>query len=115
MRLALASGRGLLGGFLIALTIPLLGDPHSIAAWSAMGLGAGTRVALALAELLGAALFAFEFAVVWGGALLIAAFAAAALLHMRQGELPWWLAAFALVAAALLYLTLRARGRLARA
>lgn len=34
-----ASGRGLLSGWLIAATITLLVDPHIIAAWSAAGVG----------------------------------------------------------------------------
>ena len=35
MRVILASGRGLLSGWLIAATISLLIDPHTIVAWSA--------------------------------------------------------------------------------
>jgi len=115
MRLMLASSRGLLGGFVIALTLPLLSDPHTIAAWSAVGLGNHARLGLAAGEILGAALFAFESGVIWGSALLIAAFAVGATLHVRHGEMPWWLAVYALMAAVLLYLTLRTERRSALA
>jgi hypothetical protein len=47
MRLSLASGRGLPGGWLIAMTIPLLADPRVIAAWSAAGLYDQYRIGLA--------------------------------------------------------------------
>jgi hypothetical protein len=78
MRVILASGRGLLSGWLIAATVPLLVDSHSIAAWSAAGVGDGWRVGLAAMELLGAALFAFEVPAVAGFALLLASFVIAA-------------------------------------
>jgi hypothetical protein len=60
VRVNLASGRGLLSGWLVAVTVPLLFDADTIAAWSAAGLGKPARVALASVELLGAGLFAFE-------------------------------------------------------
>jgi hypothetical protein len=108
MRSSVASGRGLLSGWLIAATVPLLADPHAIAAASAAGLGARSRVALAAVEVLGAALFAFEFSVVAGFALLLVAFIAAAAIHMHQNEMPWWLVGYTLAGMALLYCTLRA-------
>ena len=72
MRVILTSGQGLLSGWLIAATIPLLIDPHTIAAWFVAGLGDRSRVGLASVELFGAALFAFELSVVAGFALLLA-------------------------------------------
>lgn len=114
MRSSIASGRGLLSGWLIAATFPLLVDPHAIAASSAAGLGTRSRIALAAVEVLGAALFAFEFSVVAGFALLLVAFVAAAVIHMHQGEMPWWMVAYTVPGMMLLYCTLRAphlRGR----
>jgi hypothetical protein len=109
MRSSIASGRGLLSGWLIAAAVPLLADPHAIAASSAAGLGARSRIALAAVEILGAALFAFEFSVVAGLALLLVSFIAAAALHMHQNEMPWWLVAYMVAGIVLLYCTLRAR------
>ncbi len=109
MRLILASARGLLGGWIIALTVPLLIDPHAIAAWSAVGLGNRSRMLLAAAELLGAALFAFETPILAGLALLMAAFVAAGVLHLHHGETPWWLVAYAVVALLLWRFTVRSR------
>jgi hypothetical protein len=108
MRSSIASGRGLLSGWLIAATVPLFADPHAIAASSAAGLGARSRVALAAVEILGAALFAFEFSVVAGFVLLLGSFVAAAAIHIHQNEMPWWLAAYTVAGMVLLYCTLRA-------
>ena len=108
MRLILASGRGLLSGWLIALTIPLLIDPHTIAVWSAAGLGDRSRVGLAIIELLGAALFAFEVPIVVGLSLLFASFIPAAAIHIRHNEMPWWLGAYAIAGLLLLHFTRRA-------
>jgi threonine/homoserine/homoserine lactone efflux protein len=102
VRLILASARGLLGGWLIAVTVPLLIDPHTIAAWAAAGLGDRARLVLATVEILGAALFAFETQVVNGFALLMVSFIAAAILHVHHHEMPWWLAAYAVAGALLL-------------
>jgi hypothetical protein len=98
----------LLSGWLIAVTIPLLADPHTVAAWSAAGLGAPSRVALASVELLGAALFAFEFPVVTGFVLLLGSFIAAAVVHIHHNEMPEWLMAYSLATMGLLYGTLLA-------
>ena len=108
MRVILASGRGLLSGWLIAATIPLLIDPHTIVAWSAAGLGNRSRVGLAAIELLGAALFAFELPVVTGFVLLLASFIAAAVIHIHHDEMPWWLAVYSFAGILLLYFTRRA-------
>jgi len=107
MRVNLASCRGLLSGWLVAATIPLLFDPHTIAAWSAAGLGNRSRVALSAVELLGATLFAFERSVVAGFALLLASFSLAAVIHVHHGEMPWWLAAYSIAGILLLHLTRR--------
>jgi len=98
VRLTLASARGLLSGWIIALTIPLLIDPRTIAAWSAAGLGGRPRLLLAVIELLGAALFAFETSVVAGLVLLMLTFVAAGAAHLHQGQIPWWLLAYAIAA-----------------
>jgi hypothetical protein len=108
MRVILASGRGLLSGWLIALTIPLLIDPHTIAAWSSAGVGDQSRVGLAVVELLGAALFAFEVPIVVGFWLLVASFILAAVIHIRHNETPWWLGAYSVAGSFLLYFTRRA-------
>lgn len=108
MRLILASARGLLSGWLIALTLPLLVDPHTISAWTAAGLGSRSRMLLAAAELLGAALFAFETQVLPGLVLLIVSFVGAGAVHLHHGEIPWWLAAYAVVATLLWRFTVRA-------
>jgi len=108
MRVILASSRGLLSGWLIAATIPLLIDAHTIVAWSAAGLGNRSRVGLAAIELLGAALFAFELPVVAGSALLLASFIAAAVIHIQHDEMPWWLAVYSFAGILLLYFTRRA-------
>jgi uncharacterized membrane protein YccF (DUF307 family) len=62
-------------------------------------------MAVASAEILGATLFAFEPTVFAGFALLLGTWLVAAIVHIRIGEDPWHLAAYALVAAALLYVT----------
>ncbi|HEX9140078.1 MAG TPA: hypothetical protein VF848_09825 [Steroidobacteraceae bacterium] len=108
MRLTLASGRGLLAGWLLAHTFPLLISHQEIGAWSAMGLGDRLRIGLAAIELLGAVLFAFEATVTTGLALLLTAFVIAALIHVRQGQVPWWLAGYALAAVLLRYFSRRA-------
>lgn len=113
MRVILASGRGLLSGWLIAATIPLLIDPHTIAAWSAASLADRSRVGLATIELLGAALFAFELPVVAGFALLLTSFIAAAVIHIHHNEMPWWLAVYSIAVILLLYFTRRALRRTA--
>jgi len=109
MRLILASARGLLSGWIIALTVPLLIDPHAIAAWSAAGLGNRSRTLLAAVELLGAALFAFETPILVGLALLIVSFIVAAVVHLQQGAMPWWLVAYTVAAMLLWRLTARIR------
>jgi hypothetical protein len=114
MRIIIASGRGLLSGWLIAATVPLLADPHAIVAWSAAGLGARSRVGLAAVEMFGAGLFAFEHSVVAGFVLLLGSFIAAAAIHIHHNEMPWWLAAYSVAGAVLLYCTLRAQHRQAR-
>jgi hypothetical protein len=111
MRVILGSWRGILSGWLIAATVPLLANPRSIAAWTAAGLDDRSRIGLATVELLGAALFAFERTAAAGFALLLAAFVAVAVVHMHHREMPWWLAAYSLAGIGLLYLTRRARGR----
>jgi hypothetical protein len=103
MRLTLASARGLLGGWLLAHTLPLLIDHREIGAWSAMGLGDQLRIALAAIELLGAVLFAFEATMSAGLALLLTAFVIAALIHIHHSQLPWWLAGYAIAALLLWY------------
>jgi hypothetical protein len=113
MRAILASGRGLLSGWLIAATVPLLVDPHTIAAWSAAGVGDRWRVELAAMELLGAALFAFEVPAVVGFALLLASFVIAAVIHISHDEMPWWLAVYLIAGILLVYCTRRARGQAA--
>jgi hypothetical protein len=109
VRLSLASARGLLGGWLIAVTVPLLIDPHTIAAWAAAGLGNRSRMTLATVEILGAVLFAFEAQLVTGFALLMVSFVVAATLHLHHHEIPWRLAAYALVGALLLHYSAGAR------
>lgn len=107
MRVSLASCRGLLSGWLIAATIRLLIDPNTIAVWSAAGLGSRLRIALSTIELLGAAMFAFERSVTPGMVLLLASFALAGAVHVHDGQLPWWLAAYSMAGLLLLYLTRR--------
>jgi len=108
VRVMLASGRGLLGGWLIAATIPLLFNPHAIAAWSAAGLGDGTRIALAAIEIAGAALFAFDRAALAGCVLMLPTFISAADIHVRHDDAPWWLALYSIAAILLLLFTRRA-------
>ncbi len=115
MRLILASARGLLSGWLIALTLPLLFAPHTIGAWTAAGLGSASRVLLAVLELLGAALFAFETPLLAGLVLLIVSFTAAGVVHLHHGEMPWWLVVYSLVAMLLWRFTVRVRCAGARA
>jgi hypothetical protein len=107
MRMMLASGRGLLGGWLIAMAIPLLMDPRAIAAWSATGFHDHIRIGLAAIEVLGGALFAFEGSAVAGLVLLLASFVAAAAIHLYHGDRPWWLAAYSTAGILLLYFTRR--------
>jgi hypothetical protein len=95
VRIILASARGLLGGWLIAMTIPLLINQRAITALSAAGLHDQYRVALAAIEMLGAALFAFEAPAAVGLVLLLASFIAAAAIHLYHGDKPWWLAVYA--------------------
>jgi hypothetical protein len=102
MPLMLASGRGLLGGWLVAHTLPLLVGHQEVAAWAAMGLGDHLRLGLATIELLGAVLFAFDATVTTGFVLLLMAFVIAAVIHIHHGQAPWWLACYA-VATALLW------------
>lgn len=108
MRVVVASTRGILSGWLIKATLPLLVSPHAIAEWTAAGVGDRTRVALAATELLGAALFAFERSVVAGFTLLALSFADAAVIHVQHGEMPWWLGGYFAASALLLYWTRRA-------
>jgi hypothetical protein len=108
VRVSLASSRGLLGGWLIAASAPLLLDPHMIAQWHAAGLGDWSRVVLATLEILGAAMFAFERTGLAGFALLLASFVSAAVIHLHHGQAPWWLAVYAIMGAVLLYFTRRA-------
>ena len=108
MREILASSRGLMSGWLISATIPLLISPHAIAASSAAGLSDLSRAGLASVELLGAALFAFERPMAAGMALLLASFIFAALIHFQRGQMPWPLAVYSIAGVLLLYLTRRA-------
>ena len=64
---------------------------------------------LAVLELLGAALFAFETPLVAGFALLIGSFTVAGAVHLHHGETPWWLVAYSLVATLLWRFTVRVR------
>jgi hypothetical protein len=98
MRIILASARGLLSGWLIAATLPLLADPQAVTAWTATGHGDRARFALAATELLGAALFAFESPVTAGCVLLMGSLVAAAVIHLHLHQLPWSLAPYALTA-----------------
>jgi len=107
VRVALAGARGLLGGWLIATTVSSLTGPAGLAAWSAAGMGGLNRVAITLPEIVGAALFALEPTMFTGFALLLATLLVAMIVHIRIGEGPWHLAAYALVAAVLLYVTRR--------
>jgi hypothetical protein len=91
VRVILASGRGLLSGWIIAMTVPLLMSAHAIAASSSAGLGDASRIGRATVELLGAVLFAFEVPVAAGS-------------HAHHHEAPWWLALYAIAGAVLLYL-----------
>jgi hypothetical protein len=109
IRLLATSARGLFSGWLLALTVPLLSDAVTISAWNAAGLGDQVRIVLAVVELLGAALFAFETLITAGFALLLGAFAFAAALHAHFGKAPWHLALYAFIAALLLYFTKRSR------
>ena len=99
----------MLSGWLIKATMPLLVSPHAIAEWSAAGLGSGARVALAVIELLGASLFAFEGQVVIGFVLLCVSLIYATVIHVQHGEMPWWLGGYFIGCGLLLYGTRRAR------
>jgi hypothetical protein len=109
IRLIAASARGLLGGWLLALAVPLLSDAVTISEWSASGLRDQARSGLAIVEILGAALFAFEPLITIGFALLLAALAFAAALHIHFGKAPWHLLFYALISTLLLYLTKHSR------
>ncbi len=111
MRVILGSCRGIMSGWLIAATVPLLADPRSIGAWTAAGLSDEARIGLATAELFGAGLFAFELTAAAGFALLVGSFIVAATIHIHHREMPWWLAAYSIAGLFLLYLTRRERGR----
>jgi hypothetical protein len=114
MRLTLASARGLFGGWLLAHTLPLLIDHREIGAWQAIGLGDHLRIALAAIELLGAVLFAFEATLSAGLALLLVAFAIAALIHFHHGQIPWWLAGYAIASVLLWYFSRKSASAAAR-
>jgi len=103
MRLTLVSLRGLLGGWLLAHTLPLLISQQEIGGWSAMGLGDHLRIGLATIELLGAVLFALEATVNAGLALLLTAFVIAALIHIHHGQAAGWLAGYAIATVLLWY------------
>ena len=107
MPLMLASGRGLLGGWLVAHTLPLLIDHRDISAWTAIGLGDHLRLGLGTIELLGAVLFAFEATITTGFVLLLVAFVIAAIIHIHNGQVPWWLAGYAVAAVPLWYYSRR--------
>ncbi len=109
MRVILGSWRGIMSGWLIAATVPLLADPRSIGAWTAAGLSDEARIGLATAELFGAGLFAFEITAAAGFALLLGSFIAVATIHIHHREMPWWLAAYSIAGLLLLYLTRRQR------
>jgi hypothetical protein len=109
VRLAIASARGVLSGWLLAATLPLLVSPHAIAEWTAAGLGDWARVALAVTELLGAALFAFEWSAITGFVLLALSFAYAGFIHLQHGKTPWWLGGYYVASLVLLYWTRRAQ------
>lgn len=87
----LASMRGLCGGFLVALTLPLLAHAPSGAA----GLGDAGRWLLGSLEIAGAVLFAFERSVVAGSVLLLTSFCGAAAIHLHAHAPPWHLLAYA--------------------
>jgi hypothetical protein len=108
VRVAVASTRGILSGWLLKATLPLLVSPHAIAEWTAAGVGDRARVALAATELLGAALFAFERSAIAGFFLLALSFADAAVIHVQHREMPWWLGGYFVASALLLYWTRRA-------
>jgi len=108
VRTVLASGRGLLGGWLIAATMPLIESTHAIAAGSAEGLGDSVRITLATLELSGAALFAFESSVNIGAWMLLTSFAVAASIHLHNRQLAWWLGAYTVAALLLWCATCRA-------
>jgi len=100
-----------LSGWLIAATVPLLSDASAIDAWARAGLHDGSRLGLAVAEIVGAALFAFELPVVAGFTLLIGSFVVAAAIHVHSHMLPWQLAFYSLAAISLLYCTRSGSGR----
>jgi hypothetical protein len=111
VRVAIASTRGILSGWLFAATLPLLVSPHAIAEWTAAGLGDWARVGLAVTELLGAALFAFEWSAIAGFVLLALSFAYAAFIHLQHGKMPWWLGGYCVASLVLFYWTRRAQNR----
>ena len=106
MRIVMATCRGLLSGWLIATTVPLLAYFHPGSTWVAGGFADPFRFGLAGIELLGAALFAFEATVVAGLPLLLCSFTSAALIHIHY-QVPWWPPFYALAALALWYATRR--------
>jgi hypothetical protein len=109
LRVAVASARGILSGWLLAATLPLLVSPHAIAEWTATGLGNWARITLAVTELLGAVLFAFEWSAIAGFVLLALSFAYAAFIHLQHGNMPWWLGGYYVASLILLYWTRRAQ------
>ena len=111
VRVAIASTRGILSGWLLAATLPLLVSPHAIAEWTAAGLGDWARVGLAATEFLGAALFAFEWSAIAGFVLLSLSFAYAVFIHLQHGKMPWWLGGYYVASLVLLYWTRRAQNR----
>jgi hypothetical protein len=111
MQLILASSRGVLCGWLTALTIPPLIDPRAIAACSAAALHDPIRSEPAANELFGAALCAFEGSALAGLKLLPASFTAAAAIDLRHGEIPRWLALSAAMGILLPYVMHRFRHR----
>jgi hypothetical protein len=105
VRVGVASARGIVGGWILKATLPLLVSPQAIAEWTAAGVGDRARIALAVVELLGAALFAFEWSAVAGFILLALSFSYAAIIHIQRGELPWWLGGYLVASAILIYWT----------
>jgi hypothetical protein len=88
MQLILAVSRGLLGDWLMAMSIPLLIARRAIAAWSAAGLHGPIRTGPAANELPGAALCALEGSAHAGLMLLLASSTAAAAIHLHHWEKP---------------------------
>jgi len=111
VRVDLAAARGLLAGWIVAVTLPLLFKAATIAEWASIGLGDRARWTLASIEIIGALLFAFERTVIPGAVLLITTFLAAAALHIRHGLWPWWLASYAVIVLVLTWVTAKPAAR----